>query len=60
MFLKTVTLISWLMVLIQLLFQIVLLVMHPYGKLLEPICEHINCYLLIVIYFKINNQLIII
>jgi hypothetical protein len=44
MFLKTVTLISWLMVLIQLLFQIVLLVMHPYGKILEPACEYINCY----------------
>jgi len=44
MFLKTVTLISWLMVLIQLLFQIVLLVMHPYGKILEPPCEYINCY----------------
>jgi hypothetical protein len=42
MFLRTVTLISWLMVLIQLLFQIVLLVMHPYGKLLEPICSGVE------------------
>lgn len=42
MFLRTITLISWLMVLIQLLFQIVLLVMHPYGKLLGPICSGIE------------------
>lgn len=42
MFLRTVTLISWLMVLIQLLFQIVLLVMHPYGKILEPTCSGVE------------------
>ncbi|XP_025196089.1 piezo-type mechanosensitive ion channel component-like isoform X2 [Melanaphis sacchari] len=42
MFLKTVTLISWLMILIQLLFQIILLVMHPYGKILEPTCGAIE------------------
>lgn len=39
MFLKSVTLISWLMVLIQVLFQIILLIMQPYGKVLEPICK---------------------
>lgn len=39
MFLKTVTLISWIIILIQIIFQIVLLVMQPYGKVLEPICE---------------------
>jgi len=49
MFLKTVTLISWLMVLIQVLFQIILLVMHPYGKILEPTCEYINYYSLMII-----------
>ncbi|VVC24089.1 Hypothetical protein CINCED_3A012133 [Cinara cedri] len=38
-FLKTVTLISWFMVLVQLIFQIVLLIMQPYGKELNPICS---------------------
>lgn len=47
MFLKTITLISWLMVLIQLIFQIVLLVMQPYGKVLEPVCK-LNLLLFIV------------
>lgn len=42
MFLKIVTLISWLMILIQVIFQIVLLVMQPYGKILEPICKLTN------------------
>ncbi|XP_025418980.1 piezo-type mechanosensitive ion channel component-like isoform X9 [Sipha flava] len=41
-FLKTITLISWLMVLIQLVFQIILLIMQPYGKVLEPTCDGIE------------------
>lgn len=38
-FLKAVTLISWLMVFIQFVFQIVLIVIQPYGQVLEPICK---------------------
>jgi hypothetical protein len=45
-FLKTITLISWLMVLIQLVFQIILLIMQPYGKVLEPTCKLITFFFL--------------
>ncbi|XP_050433590.1 piezo-type mechanosensitive ion channel component isoform X6 [Adelges cooleyi] len=41
-FLKLVTTISWLMALVQLVFQIVLLTMQPYGQVLQPACSRVE------------------